>query len=188
MSTILDDAAHRKPSPSQTVSDSLPVRLIEMALIGSRWLVVPLLFGLMTILVAFAYKMVQELIHVFSHLAATTEADLVIVALNLMDLVLVANLVTMVALSGYETTVSRLQGAGEMPSWLGKIDAAALKVKLAASVVAISSIHLLRAFLNSAEVSDRQMSWMVGIHALFTLAALAMAFVDRVAFAGHRDH
>ena len=169
---------------------------LERCILLSRWLLVPLYLALVAILVLFAFKAFQEIIHLFAMIDTLTETYLVLSALALIDLVLVANLLVMVVLSSYETFVSSLdvREGQEKPTWLGKIDAATIKVKLAVAIVAISSIHLLKAFMtNPTQDMDKplwnnQLFWLVVIHLTFVLSALLMAVIDRIAFAHHRNH
>jgi len=121
---------------------------------------------------------------------------LILSVLALIDMALVANLLVMVILSSYENFVSNIEGTEgqERPSWLGKIDAATLKIKLAVAIVAISSIHLLKAFMTAPPPNQDQplwnnsLFWLVVIHLTFVVSALLMAVVDRIAFAQHRGH
>lgn len=165
-------------------------RAIERALFSGRWLLVPLYLGLILILGLFSVKFFQEFWHLLPALAEMHDSDLILAALSLADLVLVGNLLVMVVLSGYENFVSRLEVAeesNEIP-WLGKLDAGTLKIKVAASIVAISSIHLLKAFVKAQEIPDNKLLWMVVIHLTFVVSALLLAFVDKIAFATHREH
>lgn len=157
-------------------------RLIERALFASRWLLLPLYLGLALLLVVFCIHFFREMLHVIETAVAITETDLVLIALAFVDLTLVASLIVMVMLAGYENFVSKLDidGAERSIAWLGKLDAGSLKVKVAASIVAISSIHLLRAFMNAAHVSNDKLLWLVVIHITFVLSAMAMAFMDRM--------
>ena len=165
-------------------------RTIETFLFWSRWLLVPLYLGLTVVLLFFAFKFFQELIHLVPLLPQMAEADLILTALGLIDLAFVGNLLIMVILSGYENFISRIGVAqsGEKLSWLGKLDAGTLKIKVAASIVAISSIHLLKAFVNALSIPNDKLMWLVIIHLTFVLSALLLAFVDKMAFASHRDH
>jgi uncharacterized protein (TIGR00645 family) len=115
---------------------------------------------------------------------------MVLAVLALVDMVLVASLVVMVMFSGYENFVSRIEveDGGERLGWLGKLDSGTLKLKVAASIVAISSIHLLRAFVNISEVPNDKLLWYVIIHLTFVVSALLMGVLDRMSFAAHRDH
>ena len=170
--------------------------LLERIILLSRWLLAPIYLALIAILILFTVKAFQEVIHLFAVITTTSEVDLVLSALALIDMALVASLLVMVVLSSYETFVSNLDvGEGqEKPSWLGKIDAATIKVKLAVAIVAISSIHLLKAFMTAERGQDdvspwnNQLFWLVVIHLTFVLSALGMAVIDRIAFAQHRNH
>lgn len=157
-------------------------RLLERTLFASRWLLVPLYLGLALLLVVFCVHFFREMLHVIETAVAISETDLVLVALAFVDMTLVASLIVMVMLSGYENFVSKLdvEGAERSIAWLGKLDAGSLKVKVAASIVAISSIHLLRAFMNVAQVSNDKLLWLVVIHITFVLSAMAMAYMDRM--------
>jgi uncharacterized protein (TIGR00645 family) len=118
------------------------------------------------------------------------EADMVLTILALIDMVLVASLVVMVMFSGYENFVSRLDidMDKEKLGWLGKLDAGTLKLKVAASIVAISSIHLLRKFMNAEQIDNDKLLWYVVIHLTFVVSAVLMGYLDRMAFASHREH
>lgn len=163
---------------------------IEKSIFASRWLLAPIYFGLSLALVALGVKFFQEIFHLFGHILETSESDLVLVVLALIDLVLVASLIVMVMFSGYENFVSRLDvsDTGESLGWLGKLDAGTLKLKVAASIVAISSIHLLRIFMNAEQVSNDKLMWYVIIHLAFVVSAVMLGVLDRIAFAGHREH
>lgn len=165
-------------------------RFIESLLLFSRWLLVPLYLILLTILIVFGVKAAQELVHLFGRVLQVTESELVLAVLTLVDMVLVANLLVMVALSGYETFVSRFDTVGEVekPAWLGKLDPGTVKLKLAASIVAISAIHLLKLYMTQGPFDPQRVMVMTGVHLAFVLSALLLAYVDRLAFAAHREH
>jgi uncharacterized protein (TIGR00645 family) len=161
----------------------------ERGLLSSRWLLVPLYLVLVLLLVVFAFRAVIELIHLFENLFAITEIELVLAALGLIDLALVGDLLVMVALSSYEAMVSTIDAKpeSEKPSWLGKYDAGTIKLKVASSLVAISAIHLLRTYLNSTDVPLDRLLVLTGVHLAFVISALILAFVDKIAFAAHRE-
>jgi uncharacterized protein (TIGR00645 family) len=165
-------------------------KLIEKTLFASRWLLAPVYLGLSLALVALGIKFFQELFHVLLHIITASEADMILTILALIDMVLVGSLVVMVMFSGYENFVSRLDvdEGGEKLGWLGKLDAGTLKLKVAASIVAISSIHLLRAFMNALQIPNDKLLWYVIIHLTFVVSAVLMGVLDRMAFAAHRDH
>jgi uncharacterized protein (TIGR00645 family) len=127
------------------------------------------------------------MIHVIHVSMTIPETELVLVALAFVDMTLVASLIVMVMLSGYENFVSKLdiEGVEKSIAWLGKLDAGSLKVKVAASIVAISSIHLLRSFMNATEVSNDKLMWLVIIHITFVLSAMGMAWMDKLTATRH---
>jgi uncharacterized protein (TIGR00645 family) len=163
---------------------------IEKLLFASRWILAPVYLGMSLALVALGIKFFQELFHVLSHIWLMKEADMVLTILALVDMVLVASLVVMVMFSGYENFVSRMdidENADKL-GWLGKLDAGTLKLKVAASIVAISSIHLLRAFMNAPEIPNDKLMWYVIIHLTFVVSAVLMGVLDKLSFASHREH
>jgi uncharacterized protein (TIGR00645 family) len=165
-------------------------RIIERLLLASRWILAPVYLAMSLALVALSIKFFQEVYHVLSHIWTVPEAQMVLAVLALVDMVLVASLVVMVMFSGYENFVSRIdvdEGA-ERLGWLGKLDSGTLKLKVAASIVAISSIHLLRAFVNISEVPNDKLLWYVIIHLTFVVSALLMGVLDKMSFATHREH
>ena len=149
---------------------------------ASRWLLAPIYLGLSLAVLLLGMKFFQEAIHIFPLVLSMKEADLVLVILSLVDMALVGGLLVMVMLSGYENFVSTidLKEGQEKLSWLGKLDSGSLKQKVAASIVAISSIHLLKAFMAAQEIANDKLMWYVIIHMTFVLSALGMAFVDKM--------
>lgn len=156
--------------------------IIERLLYASRWVLAPLYLGLSLGLILLSLKFFQEVFHFFPIIFKTAEADLVLVILSLVDLALVGGLIVMVMLSGYENFVSQIdiREGDEKLSWLGKLDAGSLKQKVAASIVAISSIHLLKIFMNAQHIANDKLMYYVIIHLAFVLSAIGMAWVDRM--------
>lgn len=163
-------------------------RWIEKSLFASRWILAPIYLGLTLAMVAVGVKFFQEAFHVLFHVWTMAEADMVLAVLAMIDMVLVASLVVMVMLSGYENFVSQIDLAdeGKKLDWLGKLDATALKLKVAASIVAISSIHLLQIFMNAQQTPNDKILWYVILHLTFVLSSVLMAVMDRIG--GHRSH
>ncbi len=161
--------------------------IIEKWLFVSRWLLVPLYLGLTLIFVALGIKFLQEIVHLAPQLWAMKETDLVLASLTLIDMVLVGNLLIMVILSGYENHVSQLnlEAGQERLSWLGKLDAGSLKVKLSASIVLISSIHLLKAFMDIQQMQNDKLMWMVIVHMTFVISAILMSAIDKMSGSHH---
>jgi uncharacterized protein (TIGR00645 family) len=163
-------------------------RTIERLFFASRWLVAPVYLGLSLALVVLNIRFFQELFHALMHVNELSEADVVLSLLALVDLALVAGLIVMVMFSGYENFVSKIdvEGGSEKLGWLGKLDSGSLKLKVAASIVAISSIHLLRKFMEADKVEDNSLMWYVIIHLTFVVSAVLMGVLDRLTSASHR--
>lgn len=157
-------------------------RSFERLMYASRWILAPIYLGLSIALLLLGIKFFEEAIHAVPFVLEYKEADLVLLTLSLVDIALVGGLLVMVMLSGYENFVSRIDVSEdtEKLSWLGKLDSGSLKQKVAASIVAISSIHLLKAFMNAHNISNDKLMWYVIIHLTFVLSALGMALVDRM--------
>jgi uncharacterized protein (TIGR00645 family) len=155
--------------------------LVERIMYASRWLLAPIYIGLSLALVALGIKFFQEIFHVLPHVIQIGEADLVLVVLSLIDIALDAGLIIMVMFTSYENFVSRidLSDDTEKLSWLGTLDTSTLKSKVAASIVAISSIHLLKIFVNAANVENDKLLWYVVIHITFVISAVAMGLLDK---------
>ena len=164
--------------------------MVERFILASRWLQAPLYVGLVLVLGLVVVKFFQEFVHLSATLFEADESRMVLYVLSLVDLVMVANLTVMVIISGYENFVSRIEGveSGEQLSWFGKLDAGSLKIKLASSIVAISSIHLLKAFLDAGSIPNDKLVLLVVIHMAFVFSAILLAYLDRVAFGpgGHK--
>ena len=163
-------------------------RWIEKSLFASRWILAPIYLGLTIAMLAVGVKFFQEAFHVLFHVWTMSESDMILAVLAMIDMVLVASLVVMVMLSGYENFVSQIELAdeGKKLDWLGKLDATALKLKVAASIVAISSIHLLQIFMNAQQTPNDKILWYVILHLTFVISSVLMAVMDRIG--GHRAH
>lgn len=163
-------------------------RTIERLFFASRWLIAPVYLGLSLALVVLGIKFFEELFHALAHVTVSSEAEVVLSLLALVDLALVAGLIVMVMFSGYENFVSKIdvEGGGDKLGWLGKLDAGSLKLKVAASIVAISSIHLLRKFMEADKVGNDSLMWYVIIHLTFVASAVMMGVLDRLTAASHR--
>ena len=164
-------------------------KLTEKLLFASRWLLAPLFLGLSLALLALGLKFFQEAFHVVTHALSSSEADLVLTVLAMIDIVLVGSLIVMVMFSGYENFVSRIDAEGtDGLGWLGKLDAGTLKLKVAASIVAISSIHLLRVFMDAQKIDNDKIMWYVILHMTFVVSAVLLGVLDKMSFAAHREH
>lgn len=157
-------------------------QLFERFMYASRWLMAPIYFGLSFVLFALCLKFFQEVFHLFPVIIEMKSMDLVLVILSLVDIALVGGLIVMVMFSGYENFVSRLdlEDHPDKLNWLGKLDAGSLKNKVAASIVAISSIHLLKIFMNTEHIANDKLQWYLLIHITFVISAFAMGYLDKL--------
>jgi uncharacterized protein (TIGR00645 family) len=162
-------------------------RLLERFLFSSRWLLAPFYVALVVALAVLLVKAMQELFHFVVHVATATEADVILGVLTLVDLTLTGSLIIIVIFSGYENFVSRIEASAhkDWPEWMGKIDFTGLKLKLMSSIVAISAVQLLKSFMNVGKASDRDLAWYVGIHLVFVVSGLLLAWTDRISGEAH---
>ena len=162
-------------------------RLLEKFLFASRWLLAPFYVGLVVALAILLVKAMQELFHFVVHVMTATEADVILGVLTLVDLTLTGSLIVIVIFSGYENFVSRIEAGQheDWPEWMSKIDFTGLKLKLMSSIVAISAVQLLKSFMNIGKISDRDLAWYVGIHLVFVVSGLLLAWTDRVSGEAH---
>ena len=163
--------------------------LFEKLFYSARWILAPLFLGLSLALLALALKFFQEVWHVLPHVFELSESDLILSLLSMVDMGLVGGLIVMVMYSSYENFVSRLdldEKDSERLGWLGKMDAGSRKNKVAASIVAISSIHLLRIFMNISTIENDKLLWYVIVHLTFVLSALVMCWIDLLTRKAHQ--
>lgn len=151
-------------------------------LFGSRWLQLPLYLGLIVAQAVYVFFFGIELVHLVAKANHLIEADIMLIVLGLIDVVMISNLLIMVIVGGYETFVSRLnlEGHPDEPDWLSHVNANLLKVKLATAIIGISSIHLLKTFINAENLSDRVLISQTVIHMAFVLSAVAIAYIDKL--------
>jgi uncharacterized protein (TIGR00645 family) len=161
---------------------------IERALFASRWILAPIFLGLSIALLALGIKFFQEAYHLIMDVLIKDESELVLVVLALIDIALVGSLIVMVMFSGYENFVSTIDTKGTDTLGFGKLDAGTLKLKVAASIVAISSIHLLRVFMKAENTDNEKIMWYIILHMTFVLSAVLLGVLDKMSFAKHRDH
>ena len=157
-------------------------KLFELLMYASHWIMAPIYLGLSVVLALLAVKFFQEIIHLVPIILSTPEVDMILVVLSLVDMALVGGLIVMVMFSGYENFVSRLDidENSEKLSWLGSLDATSLKNKVAASIVAISSIHLLKVFMNVEKIPSEKIKWYLLVHITFVISAFAMGYLDKL--------
>jgi len=154
--------------------------LVERIILSSRWILVVFYLGLVAALavyaVSFLYKFGKVAMNVFTY----DDAEMILAMLALIDAALVASLILMVMIAGYENFVSRFDEADADVSFLGKLDSGSLKIKVASSIVAISSIHLLQVFLNVQQYTDTKLMWLTLIHLAFVVSALMLGFLEQI--------
>ena len=182
-----------QPTPAST-----SLRPIPQLIFGSRWLQLPLYLGLIAAQGVYVVLFLKELWHLLTHATTFTEQQIMLVVLGLIDVVMISNLLVMVIVGGYETFVSRLrlQGHPDQPEWLDHVNASVLKIKLAMAIIGISSIHLLRTFIEAGNIgvegktnyTETGIILQTVIHTVFILSALGIAFVDRMSSAVDREH
>jgi uncharacterized protein (TIGR00645 family) len=155
---------------------------MESLIFGSRWLQAPLYLGLIVAQGVYVYQFMLELTHLVTKIGSLGETQIMLIVLGLIDVVMIANLLIMVIVGGYETFVSRLdlEQHPDQPEWLSHVNASVLKVKLAMALIGISSIDLLRTFINAGQLEDRVILWRVVIHVTFLVSALALAYTDKI--------
>ncbi|HWV54889.1 TIGR00645 family protein [Pseudorhodoplanes sp.] len=165
------------------------LRPLPSLIFGSRWLQLPLYLGLIVAQGVYVVLFLKELWHLTSHAMDFSEQQIMLVVLGLIDVVMISNLLVMVIVGGYETFVSRLklEGHPDQPEWLSHVNASVLKIKLAMAIIGISSIHLLRTFIEAgnlggpkASYTEAGIMWQVIIHLTFIISALGIAAVDRM--------
>jgi uncharacterized protein (TIGR00645 family) len=153
--------------------------LVESVILASRWLLVAFYLGLGLALAIYAVSFALKLWDFASHVIGLDDTEVILKILGLIDAALIASLLVMVIISGYENFVSRFDREDEV-HWLGQIDAGSLKIKVASTIVAISSIHLLQVFLNVTIYTPSQLFWYTTIHIAFIVSALFLALIDRM--------
>lgn len=163
---------------------------MENLLFSARWLLAPFYFGLAISLFILLIKFVMELLHLAEGAFTSTESDVILGLLTLVDLTLTGSLLIIVIFSGYENFVSRMDHSthGDRPEWMGTIDFSALKLKMLSSIVAISAVQLLRQFMALGTVTperEKELMWLVIIHLVFVVSSVLLALSDRIAGSAH---
>lgn len=181
-------------NPMEHKESHAQLRPLPLLIFSSRWLQLPLYIGLIVAQCVYVFLFLKELWHLVLHANAFGEQQIMLVVLGLIDVVMISNLLVMVIVGGYETFVSRLglQGHPDQPEWLSHVNAGILKVKLAMAIIGISSIHLLRTFIEAsrigqegANVTSEGVMWQTIIHTIFILSAIGIAYVDRMTVQKH---
>ena len=154
--------------------------LVERIILSSRWLLVVFYLGLVAALAVYALSFGFKFLKVAKNVFVYSESEMILAMLGLIDAALVASLIVMVMISGYENFVSRFDEAEGEVSFLGKLDSGSLKIKVASSIVAISSIHLLQIFLNLNQYTDTQLMWFTIIHLAFVVSAVMLGYLEKL--------
>ena len=158
--------------------------LLERGMFASRWFMAPVYIVLSISLFFITIKVIQEFIHYIPLILSMDIKQLLLFVLHIVDLALIGNLVLMIIFAGYENFVSKIGVADDSedkPSWMGKVDFSGLKLKLVASIVAISGINLLEAFMDISEKTDNELKWMIIIHLVFVISGVLLAVMDYIA-------
>ena len=157
---------------------------LEKGLFASRWFIAPVYIILAISLGIITLKVIQEFIHVVPQMFSMSVREVMLFVLHVVDLALVGNLILMIIFAGYENFVSKINAAEnseDKPSWMGKVDFSDLKLKLIASIVAISGINLLEIFMDIESVPDREVQWMIIVHLVFIISGVLLAVMDFIA-------
>lgn len=165
--------------------------IISKIIFASRWLQLPIYLGLIIVQGIYAYKFMKSLWALLTDLNDLDSNAIMLAVLNLIDVVMIANLLVMVIVGGYEIFVSKLhtEGHPDEPEWLSHVNASVLKVKLSLSIISISSIHMLQTFVNADNMAEKTMMWQLFLHLGFLVSALVMAYTDKVLYStSHTNH
>ena len=148
----------------------------------SRWLLLPIYLGLIVVQGVYAWKFLSQLYKLLANLTSLTEIEIMLTVLGLIDVVMIANLLLMVTVGGYETFVSRLrvEQHPDQPEWLDHVNASVLKVKLSMAIISISSIHLLQTFINAGQLPEHTIKWQLYLHLAFLASAAAIAYTNKL--------
>jgi len=176
-----------------------PLKPLPALIFSSRWLQLPLYIGLIVAQCVYVFLFLKELWHLVAHAFDYSEQQIMLVVLGLIDVVMISNLLIMVIVGGYETFVSRLrlQGHPDQPEWLSHVNASILKIKLAMAIIGISSIHLLRTFIEAGNIgiagktanyTETGVLLQTLIHVVFILSAIGIAWVDRMTATPGKGH
>ncbi|MBY0264734.1 MAG: TIGR00645 family protein [Holosporales bacterium] len=161
---------------------SFLLKNLGLTIFASRWLQAPLYLGLIIVQGVYVYEFTLELGHLLSSLSRTNETHIMLTVLGLIDVVMISNLLIMVIIGGYETFVSKFlaEGHPDVPEWLAHVNANTMKIKLSLALIGISSVHLLKTFINVEHLSEKTLLWQVVIHCTFIVSALAMAYTSHL--------
>jgi uncharacterized protein (TIGR00645 family) len=170
--------------PGFTVNKESRKARLGLLIFWSRWLQLPIYLGLILVQGVYAWKFLHQLYELLVNLGALTETEIMLTVLGLIDVVMIANLLLMVTVGGYETFVSRLRidHHPDQPEWLDHVNASVLKVKLSMAIISISSIHLLQTFINVSKLDQHTIMWQLLVHLGFLVSAAAIAYTDKLLY------
>lgn len=182
---------HSQHPIKQSVYRGRTPNLIGQIIFASRWLQLPIYLGLIVVQGIYAYKFIKSLWELLKNLNELDSNAIMLAVLNLIDVVMIANLLVMVIVGGYGIFVSKLntQDHPDEPEWLDHVNASVLKVKLSMSIISISSIHMLQTFVNVQNMPEKAMMWQLLLHLGFLISAVAMAYTDKILYGtSHKNH
>jgi uncharacterized protein (TIGR00645 family) len=178
------------PSPVDKPNNTM--RPLPRWIFASRWLQAPLYVGLIVAQAIYVLQFWRELVHLIelTGIRNIAEAEIMLIVLGLIDVVMISNLLVMVIVGGWETFVSRmdLEHHPDQPEWLSHVNAGVLKVKLGTAIIGISSIHLLKTFINAQNYDEKTMLWQTIIHLVFVVSAMALAWTEKMNQSMHAKH
>ncbi|HIF5501068.1 TPA: TIGR00645 family protein [Pasteurella multocida] len=180
-----------KPKRHKSRQHQAAPNVISQIIFASRWLQLPIYLGLIVVQGLYAYKFMKSLWELMTNLQSMDANMIMLAVLNLIDVVMIANLLVIVIVGGYEIFVSKLRTKDhpDEPEWLSHVNASVLKVKLSMSIISISSIHLLQTFVNAANMDEKTMMWQLFLHLGFLVSAVAMAYTDKILYStSHKGH
>lgn len=183
MSQILNEGGENLESNAQKAED-----MFEQLLFSSRWLLAPIYMGMIVMLLLLLIKFLEEIIHFVPSIFTTTEKDMLVAILSLIDLSLMGHLIIIVVFNGYESFVSKIEIKNvQKMDWMGKVGFSTLKVKLISSIIAIASVDMLKIFINVGKYDDREIKWRLIIYISFVISGVTLAFMDNLA-KSHQSH
>ncbi|BFU61104.1 MULTISPECIES: TIGR00645 family protein [Rodentibacter] len=181
----------QQKSPDPYAKYNRQSNAISKIIFASRWLQLPIYLGLVVVQGIYAYKFMKSLWHLITNINEMDSNTIMLAVLNLIDVVMIANLLVMVTIGGYEIFVSKLKTRNhpDQPEWMSHVNATVLKVKLSMSIITISSIHMLQTFVNVSNLPEKTMMWQLFLHLGFLVSAIALAYTDKILYStSHKSH
>ncbi|OOF86820.1 TIGR00645 family protein [Rodentibacter ratti] len=181
----------QQKSPDLYAKYNQQSNVLSKIIFASRWLQLPIYLGLVVVQGIYAYKFMKSLWHLIININEMDSNTIMLAVLNLIDVVMIANLLVMVTIGGYEIFVSKLKTRShpDQPEWMSHVNATVLKVKLSMSIITISSIHMLQTFVNVSNLPEKTMMWQLFLHLGFLVSAIALAYTDKILYStSHKNH